>query len=95
VPSSYATTAKAAGLDIIAWSFERSGPLDRVEAREDYYYSTFAQAVSYDGQLYEILDILANEIGIVGMFSDWSATVTYFANCFDLTGPVGGSYYAK
>jgi len=93
VPSSYATTAKAAGLDIIAWSFERSGPLDRVAATEDYYYSTFAEAVSYDGQLYEILDILANDIGIVGLFSDWSATVGYFANCFGLTGPVGGSYY--
>ncbi|KAK5941242.1 hypothetical protein PMZ80_006519 [Knufia obscura] len=95
VPSSYATTAKAAGLDIITWSFERSGPLDRVEATEDYYYNTFAQAVSYDGQLYEVLDILANEVGVVAMFSDWSATVGYFANCFGLTGPVGGSYLNK
>jgi len=93
VPSDYAKAANAAGLDIISWSFERSGPLDRVEATEDYYYSTFAQAVSYDGQLYQVLDILANEIGVAAMFSDWSATVGYFANCFDLTGPVGGSYY--
>lgn len=95
VPSSYATTAKAAGLDIIAWSFERSGPLFKVRAEDDYYYDTVNQAVSYDGQLYEILDILANEIGIIAMFSDWSATVGYFANCFGLTGPVGGSYYKK
>lgn len=95
VPSSYATTAKAAGFDIIAWSFERSGPLDIVEANEDYYYNTISQAVSYDGQLYEILDILANQIGITGLFSDWSATVGYFANCFNLQGPVGGSYYNK
>ena len=75
VPSSYATTAKAAGLDIIAWSFERSGPLDKVEANDDYYYDTINMATHYDGQLYEILDILANDIGIVGLFSDWSATV--------------------
>lgn len=95
VPSSYATTARAAGLDIIAWSFDRSGPLNTVRANDDYYYSTFSQAISYDGQLYEILDILANEIGIVGLFTDWSATVGYFANCFGLTGPVGGSYYMK
>jgi len=95
VPSVYATTAKAAGLDIIAWSFDRSGPLDRVLATQDYYYNTINQAVHYDGQLYEILNILGNEIGIVGLFSDWSATVGYFANCFGLTGPKGGSYYAS
>lgn len=95
VPSSYATTARAAGLDIIAWSFERSGPLTRVEADEDYYYNTVAQAVSYDGQLYEILDILAHQVGVVGMFSDWSATTGYFANCFGLKGPQGGSYYGR
>lgn len=93
VPSSYATAAREAGLDIIAWSFERSGPLDRVEATEDYYYSTFAQAVSYDGQLYEILDILAHDIGIVGLFTDWSATVGYFANCFGLQGPNATKYH--
>ncbi|KAJ9652911.1 hypothetical protein H2198_007864 [Neophaeococcomyces mojaviensis] len=95
VPSVYATSAKAAGLDIIAWSFDRSGPLTRVEATDDYYYNTINQAVSYDGQLYEILNILGNEIGIVGLFSDWSATVGYFANCFGYTGPVGGSYYQR
>ncbi|KAK5087859.1 hypothetical protein LTR05_002074 [Lithohypha guttulata] len=92
VPSPYATAAKAAGLDIIAWLFERSGPLTTVDARQDYYYSTFSQAVSHDGQLYEVLDIMANEIGIVGMFSDWSATTTYFANCFGLQGPYGENY---
>ncbi|MBA7493099.1 hypothetical protein ES702_03654 [subsurface metagenome] len=95
VPSSYALNARAAGLDIIAWSFERSGPLSRVQADADYYYFTIDQAVSYDGQLYEILDVLANDIGIVGMFSDWSATTGYFANCFGLEGPKGGSYYSK
>jgi glycerophosphoryl diester phosphodiesterase len=94
VPSSYATAAKAAGLDIIAWSFDRSGPLADVKAGEDYYYFTIADATYYDGQLYEILDILANQIGVVGMFSDWSATVSYFANCFDLTGPVASNYKA-
>lgn len=95
VPSSYATEAKKAGLDIIAWTFDRSGPLTKVRATEDYYYATFNQAVNYDGQLYEILDILANKIGIIGLFSDWSATTGYFANCFGLTGPQGGKYYNK
>lgn len=87
VPSSYATTAIAAGLDIIAWSFERSGPLTKVRANDEYYYSSFASAVSYDGQAFEVIDVLAREIGIKGLFTDWSSTVTYYANCFDLPGP--------
>jgi len=82
IPSPYAIAAKKAGLDIIAWTFERSGPLAQVAANQDYYYTSFASAIRYDGQLYNVLDILANQIGIKGLFSDWSATVTYFANCF-------------
>lgn len=93
VPSPYAIAAKEAGLDIISWSFERSGPLDNVLADDDYYWSSIAPIISYDGQAYEALDVLGREIGIIGMFADWSATVSYYANCFDLPGPVGGSYY--
>lgn len=37
VPSAYAYAAKKAGLDIIAWTFERSGPLATVKARNEYY----------------------------------------------------------
>ncbi|OAL30081.1 hypothetical protein AYO20_08985 [Fonsecaea nubica] len=87
VPSIYATTAMEAGLDIIAWSFERSGPLDKVRANEDYYWSSIAPIISYDGQAYEALDVLAREIGIKAIFSDWSATVTFYANCMGLKGP--------
>jgi glycerophosphoryl diester phosphodiesterase len=92
VPSEYASAIKANGLDIIAWTFERSGPLATVKARQEYYFSTVANVTNHDGQYYEVLDVLANQIGIKAMFSDWSATVTYFANCFGLRGPVGGSY---
>ena len=92
VPSNYAKAAKAAGFDIIAWTFERSGPLATVKARQEYYFNSIANITTYDGQYYEVLDVLVNQIGIIGLFSDWSATVTYFANCFGLKGPVGGSY---
>ena len=92
VPSPYAIAAKEAGLSIISWSFERSGPLADVESTEDYYYSTFASAVSTDGQYFEVLDVLAREVGVTAMFSDWSATTGYFANCFGLKGPVGEDY---
>jgi glycerophosphoryl diester phosphodiesterase len=92
VPSDYAKAVQAAGLDIIAWTFERSGPLATAKSREEYYFNTVANITYFDGQYYEMLDVLANQIGIKGLFSDWAATVTYFANCFDLKGPVGGSY---
>lgn len=85
IPSYYATAAKAAGLDIIAWTFERSGPLVKVRATQEYYYTQIAQGISYDGQLYDVLDVLGRQIGIKAIFSDWSATVTYYANCMGLT----------
>lgn len=84
VPSSYATTAKAAGLDIIAWTFERSGPLANVAANGEYYYSNVAGAIHTDGQLFEILDVLGRQVGIKAIFSDWASTVTYYANCLGL-----------
>ena len=93
VPSAYALAAKAAGLDIISWSFDRSGPLDEVAADGNYYWSSLAPIISYDGQAYEAIDVLARQIGIIGMFSDWSATITYYANCFNIPGPQGGKYY--
>ncbi|KAL5115224.1 hypothetical protein ACEQ8H_006898 [Pleosporales sp. CAS-2024a] len=92
VPSAYANAIKAHGFDIIAWTYERSGPLATVQARQEYYFSSIANVTSYDGQYYVLLDVLANQIGIKAMFSDWSATITYFATCFGLKGPVGGGY---
>jgi glycerophosphoryl diester phosphodiesterase len=92
VEAPYATAAKAAGLDIITWTFERSGPLDSVKSRGEYYYSSVADAVHNDGQVYEILDFLVQEVGIKAIFSDWAATVTYYANCFGLHGPNSADY---
>jgi glycerophosphoryl diester phosphodiesterase len=92
IPAPYAIAAKKAGLDIISWTFERSGPLAQVAANKDYYYSSIAPAVHYDGQHYDVLDVLVHQVGIKGLFSDWSATLTYFANCFGLEGPDASDY---
>ena len=92
VPSAYAKAAKAVGLDIVTWTFERSGPRAGVAADSDYYYSSIAPDTHYDGQLYEILDVLARQAGIKAIFSDWASTVTYYANCFGFTGPVATDY---
>ncbi len=83
VPSAYAKAAKAAGLDIITWTLERSGPL-ATTGRADYYYQSITPAINNDGDTFTLLDVLARQVGIRGIFSDWPATVTYYANCMEL-----------
>jgi glycerophosphoryl diester phosphodiesterase len=83
VPSAYATAAKAAGLDIITWTLERSGPL-ATTGRSDYYYQSVTAAIHNDGDTFELLDVLAKRVGVRGIFSDWAGTVTYYANCMGL-----------
>jgi glycerophosphoryl diester phosphodiesterase len=81
-PSSYALNAKAAGLGIITWTLERSGLL--ADGSNGFYYQTFDQAIQREGDMYEVLDVLAKQVGILGIFSDWPATTTFYANCAGL-----------
>ena len=78
VPSSYAINARAAGLDIITWTLERSGLLQNGGG---WYYQSITPAINNDGNILEVLDVLAQDVGIRGIFSDWPATVTFYANC--------------
>ena len=80
-PSAYAQEAQAAGLRIITWTLERSGPL---KTGGGWYFQSIAEVADGDGVLYEMLDVLAQEVGIEGIFTDWPATVTYYANCMGL-----------
>lgn len=79
VPSQYAINAKLAGLDIITWTLERSGIL--ADGNNGFYYQTFDAAITREGDMMRVLDVLAEDVGIRGIFSDWPATVTYYANC--------------
>jgi len=81
VPSAYALAAKEAGLDIITWTLERSGPLTNGGGS---YYQTVTDAINNSGDMYNVLDVLAQDVGILGIFSDWPATVTYYANCMGI-----------
>ena len=81
IPSAYAKAAKDAGLNIITWSLERDGPMNKGGA---WYHQSIKSAISSDGQIYEVLDVLAKQVGVKGVFSDWPATVTYYANCMGL-----------
>ena len=81
VPSAYAKEAKKAGLNIITWTLERSGSLTNGGG---WYYRTVSDAIDNEGDVMTVLDVLAKEVGVVGVFSDWPATTTYYANCMGL-----------
>jgi len=81
IPSAYAKAARDAGLNIITWSLERDGPMNKGGA---WYHQSIKSAINSDGQIYEVLDVLAKQVGVKGVFSDWPATVTYYANCMGL-----------
>ena len=82
VPSSYAKNARQAGLEIITWSLERSGVL--ANGNPGWYYQTVAPLIKREGDTMHMLDVLAKDVGIKGIFSDWPATTTYYANCMGL-----------
>jgi glycerophosphoryl diester phosphodiesterase len=82
VASAAARNAQAAGLDLIAWTLERSGLL--ADGRNGFYYQTIDSAISREGDLMTVIDVLAREAKVRGVFSDWPAAVTYYASCMGL-----------
>lgn len=81
VPSVYAQAATEAGLDIISWTIERSGTL---LDGGGFYYSTISDVINNPGDMMDVMHVLAQDVGIIGLFSDWPATTTYYASCFGL-----------
>ena len=92
VPSLYADSAKQAGLDIITWTMERSGLLVNGGG---WYFQTVnglnpnpvnpePGVINNEGDMVDVLDVLAQDVGVIGVFSDWPAMITYYANCMDL-----------
>jgi glycerophosphoryl diester phosphodiesterase len=83
VPSKYAGAAQRAGLKIISWTTERSGRIreDVIPAAGAFYYRSTLPALKNDGDILTTIDVLARKVGIIGLFSDWPATTTYYANC--------------
>jgi glycerophosphoryl diester phosphodiesterase len=81
VPSEYAKAAKAAGLELIGWSLERDGPLNKGGG---FYHRSVKSAIDRDGDTLAVLDVLAKQVGVRAMFSDWPATTTFYANCMGM-----------
>lgn len=79
--SAFAKAAKEADLKLIAWTLERSGPL---ATGGGWYYKSVTPAIDNDSDYLVVLDVLAQDVGVEGVFSDWPATVTYYANCMGL-----------
>jgi glycerophosphoryl diester phosphodiesterase len=82
-PSAYAERARQAGFDLISWTVERSGRIveDVLEGGDTFYYQTTLDALTNDGDILRTIDVLAQDVGIIGLFSDWPATTTFYANC--------------
>jgi glycerophosphoryl diester phosphodiesterase len=85
VPSQYALDIKSFGFDIITWSFERADLRNGGVGAGFYYaFDPTGRALKKDSDMYKALDVLARKVGVIGIFSDWPATVTYYANCMGL-----------
>lgn len=80
-PSFYAKRAKEYGLDVITWTLERTDP-----GLQGWYWQTLNEGgiELTDGDKYNLLYVLAFQVEVLGVFSDWPATTTFFANCMDL-----------
>ena len=92
VASRYAKAATDAGLDIIAWTTERSGRIveDVLAGGDRFYYQSTLDALVNDGDILTTIDALAQDVGAIGIFSDWPATTTFYANCKKVS--KGGRY---
>ncbi len=80
-PSAYALEAKRAGLSIFAWTLDR--PSMAQLAKTNFHlrasFSTVQRA-----EYFQLVDALARTSGILGIFTDDPAPLTYYANCFDI-----------
>lgn len=85
VPSQLAKDLKAMGFDLITWTLERSD-LRQGASKAGFYYDfdPTGAAIKKDSDMYKALDVLAKDVKVLGVFSDWPATVTYYANCMNL-----------
>lgn len=79
----YAERAAQAGLKIISWTSERSGRIveDVLDGTQGFYCQTTLSALENDGDILRTIAALAKGVGIIGLFSDWRATTTFYASC--------------
>ena len=64
VPSAYAQQAKAAGLEIITWTFEAGDPT----AAANWMYAPIHSAMTSPSETLQVLHVLATDVGVRGIF---------------------------
>jgi glycerophosphoryl diester phosphodiesterase len=79
VPSPAALAAREAGLELVTWSLERSGTLHAGD--NGFYYQTINPAITGESDVLRVLDVLARQVGVRAIFSDWPATAVFYASC--------------
>jgi glycerophosphoryl diester phosphodiesterase len=79
VPSKVARRARAAGLELVTWTLE--SPTGPFAGDAGFYYRTIDEAVTREGDVLNVLDVLVRDVGVRGIFSDWPATVSYYTGC--------------
>ena len=85
VPSQLSKDLKGIGFDLITWTFERSDVRQGASKAGFYFdFDPTGAAIKKDSDIYKALDVLAKEVKILGIFSDWPATVSYYASCMGL-----------
>jgi len=90
IPSRYAHEAKKMGLQVITWTLDRD---PSPQQGNNWHFQTLngmnplpssmpaASVIHTESDNYVVLHVLAEDIGIQGIFSDWPATVSFYANC--------------
>jgi secreted PhoX family phosphatase len=81
VPSELALLAKKQKLRVVAVGFERPESLPMRSNRGGAFYETSRTITDNDGDAYEMLHVLASQVGIEHISTSWPATVTFYANC--------------
>ena len=82
VPSRAAREARAAGLELVTWTLERSGNL--AAPNNGFYYRTIDASVTREGDVMRVMDVLARDVGVRAIFSDWPATASFYAGCMGM-----------
>ena len=87
LPTDPKLKTRSAGLKIIAWTTERFGRIVKEMFEgggSNFYYHSTLDAIHNDGDILTTINVLAQQVGVIGIFSDWPATTTFYANCMGL-----------
>jgi glycerophosphoryl diester phosphodiesterase len=49
-----------------------------------YYFTGVNHLINNDGDEFTVMDVIAQQVKAIKIFSDWPGTTTYYANCFGL-----------